>query len=508
MKSSRISTTKEVKLIDLEGAFDPKLGEIKELHTPGFRSYVKGKPSVSNFENDRFAIGAIMLYCMFPISAMSFVRDDLYSTVLPVVAADIGWSDTPVVEIAQGLVSGELDCDQAIELFDQDAVIVRPYAQPQLRMLGNNSALPLEEMKQCLSEFIVGNYRLDEKFTLFPADPFGKETNDLGFGFGASGIIYALQYSGIDIPDEAQAHYRRQMERRNFADLPPGFLTGTAGMAWASFLAEEIELGEKLLKTTNDTRYTDRHYSLYYGDAGVGMANLKAHLVTQKLEYLQVAEDCGRRLVETAQSNDRGTFWPTSAITPLGFGYGQSGVALFLLRLSQLTGDDSWRKLGESALKFDLSYSHELEAGISSFSGEAENTNTYEPYIEAGSAGVAKVALRYGMEQEIEGVLSNLYRKYSGFPGLVFGLAGFCDALVDAYRYTGSTKHLEMAERPLRGIYELYLFQSDRGWAIPGENLFRVSCDFATGVAGVVHALQRRIRLLPDEFCLDELDSD
>lgn len=57
----------------------------------------------------------------------------------------------------------------------------------------------------------------------------------------------------------------------------------------------------------------------------------------------------------------------------------------------------------------------------------------------------------------------------------------------------------------MRGIYDLYLFRSKKAYAIPGENLFRVTCDYASGIAGLIITLQRRIDLAPDRYCLDEV---
>ena len=42
--------------------------------------------------------------------------------------------------------------------------------------------------------------------------------------------------------------------------------------------------------------------------------------------------------------------------------------------------------------------------------------------------------------------------------------------------------------------------------AVPGENLFRISFDHGTGIAGVIRALHRYDTLAPDEFFLDALD--
>jgi hypothetical protein len=100
-----------------------------------------------------------------------------------------------------------------------------------------------------------------------------------------------------------------------------------------------------------------------------------------------------------------------------------------------------------------------------------------------------------------------VHRKYSGFPGLIYGLSGFVDVLTDAHIYTGDSRYLDMAKRPLSGLLDLYLFESEGELAMPGENLFRISCDFATGLTGVARTLHRHIHLVGDDLCLDALDA-
>ena len=114
--------------------------------------------------------------------------------------------------------------------------------------------------------------------------------------------------------------------------------------------------------------------------------------------------------------------------------------------------------------------------------------------------------MRYGLRDEVEGLLNDNYRKYSGFPGLIYGLTGFVDVLTDAYMYTEDTKYLTMSNRPLQSLFDLYLYETEDGYAAPGENLFRISCDFATGLTGITRTLLRRKHFIPDGLCLDWID--
>ncbi len=496
-----------VRLIDFEGAFRPGLDTPQDIHTPGFRSAAAGRARENSFADDIYAVGVIMMYSMFPIAAMAHLREDVFDTVLPVLVADIGWADTPVLEVARGLIGQRLTCRQALALLDGPARIAAPLPRVAPDRAGGAASEPaLGEVERGLAGFITANCRFDDKYTLFPIDPYGLHSNPLGFGFGASGIVATLHSVGVALPAPALERFRHEIMAVDPDDLPPGLLIGTAGMALALLGSGDPDGARRFLDHANASPLAYGHHSLYYGMAGIGMVNLAAHRQLGDAAYLARAVELAGALRDTARRDAGGVHWHDGGGIRIGFGYGQSGVALFLLRLSQILDAPEWRALGEAALDFDLAFGHEVEAGIVSFPESPDNRTTLEQYIEQGSAGIAKVAIRYGRIDRIGPLLADLDRKYSGFPGLIYGLSGFVDVLTDAHLYSGDARYLEMARRPVQGLLDLYLFKTEDGLAMPGENLFRISCDYATGLAGVVRTLYRRRRLIGDAFCLDTLD--
>lgn len=494
--------TGKIRIIDLEGAFRPLVDDAQDIHTPGFRADSEDRTKVSDYDDDLYAIGLIMIYAMFPIGAMAYIRKDVFTNVLPVLVRDLGWQSTPVINIVHRLVSNTISCDEAIEILNTEVDIQSPFIH-----LGDHaSGFDLEQLCEGLSGFIIANYRIDPAYSLFPIDPFGQLSNPLGFSFGATGIIYSLRACGFDAPEEAMVRYRAELDALDLANLPPGLLNGKAGMAWGLLEMGDVDAGIRLLDDANCDPLTFQHHSMYYGMAGVGLANLAAYHLLRDERYLTMALGLAGALSASAIKDERGAHWDDNGHIRIGYGYGQSGVALFLLRLSQTTDDPQWRELGQSALEYDLSFGIEFEPGIVSFGDAPEQTETLEQYIEQGSGGIAKVAIRYGLWTRLGVLLADMHRKYSCFAGLIYGLSGFVDVLIDAYLYSGDKKYLEMANRPLEGIIELYIFKTTEGYAAPGENLFRISCDYASGTAGIMQTLYRRIHLSPDKFCLDALD--
>lgn len=490
----------EVRLIDLEAAFQPALGDSDDIHTPGFRSKMKSRSKVSGIEDDLYAVAAIMMYSMFPIVAMAYVRDDLFEDVLPRIIRDIGWEDTPVLDVIRGLAHGSTDLRQSETRLLQNTQVVKPY--------GVRTSVPkrIGDLVQRLSRFVQRNYRLESKYTLFPCDPFALSTNPNSLGFGSSGVIYALTGAGNKVPDEALERHFSEIKRLNQKNTAPGVLTGLAGIGWAHLAIGQNAVGLGFVDMANASRNPKAQVSLYYGAAGIGMANLAAFVVSKSQRYLNAALELAAKLGESALHAESGTCWEDNGAVRIGFGYGQSGVALFLLRLSQVTGDPHWRSMGASGLAYDLSHGHELEAGITTFAAAPTDVTTYEPYVEQGTAGIVKVAIRYGQWEVVDSLVMDLHRKYSSFPGLIYGLAGLIDTLVDAYVYSGDAKYLDLASRPYEGLTDLYVFGDDDTAMIPGENLFRISCDYATGMSGAIRALHRLSSPHPDDFCLDILD--
>lgn len=493
-------TSYTARIIDFEAAYRPGIDDPSDIYTPGFRGMASIREDKRGYADDLYALAALMLYCMFPIVAISSLRDDLFTTVLPIVLADVGWSRTRLHEIIDGLATNTMSCDRACELLEMPIVFETPLSTP-----GSRQDTSPQDYRE-LARFLLHSYRTDGKFTLFPLDPIALHTNAFGLGFGSMGVIYSLKKCGFDVPKPALDRFLREIGKIQPQDLAPGILTGSVGIALAFFGLENDDEAERFLGYANNSPLLKRHHSFYYGMAGVGMANLVAYQRTGNSKYLDVACDLAETLAQNAKTDQNGTYWDDNGVIHLGLGYGQSGVALFFLRLSQVLGTGRWSDLGRKALSYDLSYGYEVEPGVLSFPRTPGDHTMYEQYIEEGSAGIAKVAIRYGMWDILDRILADVHRKYSGFAGLLYGMSSFLDVLVDAYLYSGNAKYLDMAKRPVAGIHDLYFIKQPHGYATPGDNLFRVSCDYATGVAGVMRTLYRMNHLTKADFMLDELD--
>ena len=492
--------TYAVRLIDFEGGLRPGVDQATHLYTPGFRDALRVRNDSPTVEDDFYALAAIMFYTIFPIHALSSLRSNFYHLVLKTVLDDIGWSQTEVFNIISGLAKGEITCDRVVELFDKPAPILPTYYADDIE--------PdfCSKVSQELGNFILANMRGDRESALFPADPFMHQTNSLSLGFGACGVLYALKKCGFEIPKRASDWLERQLDKAKPDDLPAGLLTGTSGIAWTLSELGFEDRAADFIKQANESALLKRHHSYLYGMAGIGMANLYFYHRAGRPEYLAMAEELADLLLQSSQESVTGIYWETDNLVHLGYGYGQSGVALFLLRLFQLSGNERFLAAGRRALEFDLSHAVEVESGVLSFP-RGPSDSTLDPYLEEGSAGIARVAMRYGIWDQLDLVLSDVYRKYARFAGLLYGLGGFIDVLTDAFLLSRDVKYLEMAKRPLSGLRDIYLIEQPDGLATPGDGLFRISCDYATGAAGVLRALYRHVQFDAADFVLDEIVS-
>ena len=492
-------STHAVRLIDFEGAARLGVDEPTRLFTPGFQDPRREGKASHDFSGDYYGLAAVMLYTLFPIAALAALRHDLYEDVLETIVADVGWAGTEVFTIISGLSKDTITSSRARELLDRPARIAAPSYDDDVV----DSAWCAKTSEQ-LAEFLLDRIEPAAKDRLFPADPFMYQTNSLSLGFGACGVLYALSTCGYEVPARAYGWLENKLDGSKAEEFSPGLLTGSAGIAWCLWELGLRDRAREFMAIANRSGLLKGHHSYLYGMAGIGMANLHFYLRTGEARYLSAAHELAGSLLESARENDRGLYWESDGSIHLGYGYGQSGVALFFLRLFQVSGRERLLSAGRQALDFDFSHAIEFESGVLSFPG-APGVTTVEPYLEQGSAGIAKVALRYGMLDRTATILPDVWRKYAVFPGLLYGLGSFVDILTDAFMYSQNDEYLEMAKRPLTGIRDLYLMKQPVGSATPGDSLFRVSCDYATGVAGVLRSLHRFIHHDESDFTLDEV---
>jgi type 2 lantibiotic biosynthesis protein LanM len=101
----------------------------------------------------------------------------------------------------------------------------------------------------------------------------------------------------------------------------------------------------------------DENLDVVYGSAGCILVLLALHAIRPSRNTLDVAVQCGERLLATAQPLERGLAWTTlEGQPPLGgFSHGAAGVALSLLQLAGRSGEERFRAAALEAREYDRS---------------------------------------------------------------------------------------------------------------------------------------------------------
>ncbi|HEX5533571.1 MAG TPA: type 2 lanthipeptide synthetase LanM family protein [Actinomycetales bacterium] len=101
----------------------------------------------------------------------------------------------------------------------------------------------------------------------------------------------------------------------------------------------------------------DRFFDVVYGSAGCILALLALHSVRPRPQVLDVAVQCGDRILAAAHVVPEGLAWVTlKGQPPLGgFSHGAAGIATALLQLAARSGEERFREAALQALAFDRS---------------------------------------------------------------------------------------------------------------------------------------------------------
>lgn len=503
--------TLDVKIIDLESAQRLDAPRRPAIVTPGFydaRRPVNEPPTV---EDDYYGVGAVLLFLVSHSNWLLGLKPRAGDEMLAELSRDFGLPPA-VRRIVDGLMhetpsrrekpSALLERERAeLESFGE-GLFGRPVD-------AESGRAALESLIVRTCAFMKANAEPRRKDRLFPADSAVFETNPLGLAHGAAGALYALRKIEGRVAPEL-IDWLASVEPSADA-LPPGLYHGLSGVAWALLDLGRGQAAAAALDKCSGHALLRRSPDLYHGLAGWGMTNLHFWRMTGDPRRLEAAREAGEALLSAAEDREQGLCWPgKDGAVPFGLAHGASGIGLFLLYLDRAAGG-GFETAARRALDFDIAQAMETDNGGLSWSRGSDGKMLALPYWKYGSAGVGVAALRFykatGLERYrdlVEKIFVDCDRKYAVYPGRNDGLAGIGEFLLDAFLETGDVKFRDSALRLARGI-ELFAIEDGDGAAFPGNGLSRISCDLATGAAGIALFLDRLARPRPADFMLDEL---
>jgi hypothetical protein len=496
------STGDGLRIIDFEAAFEEGVDAGTPLSTPGY--FRPRAPGDLDFRrSDWYAVGAVMLATLFPINALLELHRPAGHTFLEAFTHDLGLPPAVPYVIEKLMDTEEAPPPdfpaQALRILSEPAAVTGPHAaQPP------TGEEVLETVSRAVDAILL-SAEPDRADRLFPADPALHGSNPLSLGWGAAGVLHAVNATGRAVPRHLVSWLLTQQVTPE--TYPPGLYAGSSGVAWALWEMGLHEVALRTLRAAHGHPLLETSPGIFYGVAGYGLACLHFYLRTGDEVHLHRAIQVGDQLAAAHVSSRRGVCWPEEdGQVALGYGRGAAGISYFLLCLSAVAGDPRHRELGERALDFDLSWGIEDEPGSLAFPEAApvegeekkDELQVTSPYWMVGSAGVGAVALRYHLvtgqprfRASFDAIVSGIATRYTVFPGLFRGLAGLLDFMVDAYRLTGEERFRERAGEAARGLLLFRVPWREGSVAFPGDGLQRLSMDFGTGTAGVALALHR-----------------
>ncbi len=478
-----------VKLIDFETAY--RLGEDKWIHifTPGFASINQlesGKPA---FSDDIHSIAENMAAALFPINPLFYLEPSARKRFLNDLLKDMNFPQK-VYTIIESSLNGKKIKD-AVELKNHIKNL-RFSKRKKPKTLSKND---IQKIINGIHQYLISVMDPNNS-PIFPVFAEAYATNLLNIAYGVGGILIALNYSGRDIPYEAKEWFRNQ--RMSKEDIPPGLFIGLAGIARALLDIGEVDKAVEVLNMSYDHPLSRENPDLFYGTSGIGITLLKFYKEIGDESFFDRALELEKEIFKKLQK-ENGKFFFVNSDNDIHYGYahGSSGVALFYLKIYETTGDVKFLETAKKLILFDLNKSVSLDNDVISWNPSKNNVQTTLPYVKYGTSGILGVLFRILKYTEIdfpgmERALNDVRRKYALYPGQLSGLSGLGETLIDAIELLGRKDLEPQLSELIKGV-SLFQIKRNKGITFPSEGLFRISCDYGTGCAGVMVFLHRSL---------------
>ncbi|MFC4051744.1 class III lanthionine synthetase LanKC [Actinomadura syzygii] len=331
-----------------------------------------------------------------------------------------------------------------------------------------------------LSRAILASATPERADRLFPGDVEQFNGASLGLAHGAAGVLYALDVTGAGrFPAHEEWLAARVADPRRGTGI--GLYDGLMG---AAYVLARLGRGDAALAAAGhvlNERWERLGDDLYGGLPGIALALDDLAAVTGKVELREAA---GRAATIVA---NRAADGPTPRP---GLMHGGAGAALMFVRLYERTGNSVLLDLAAAALRRDLA------SCVTDHNGalHVDQGSRVLPYLARGSVGIGLVLDEYlwhradeEFELAREKVRTAAMSRYYAQPSLFGGRAGMLLYLArhdrDDPRAAGHVRDLAWHALPYGG-----------GLGMPGEHMYRLSMDLATGTAGVLLALGTALR--------------
>lgn len=483
-------------LLDFEMAHP--IGEHRDvvIGAPGFVA-ADGR---TGREADRYALACLKLFLFVPLTTLLTLDrlkvDELLDAARSAFALDAAW----LARIRGDIVhSGQDTPESRSALAHVSDAAVRAWR--------TESEDELHLLQMLIGRSIAASADAARADRLWPGDPRQFTEHRGSLAHGAGGVIHALDRGSLDIDPQAlewfDAISRGVLDGGvgvgntggtpgGLGDDRLGLYDGAAGIAWLRRDEDDRRVVEATLARLRAVDPTRHGSDLSGGLPGFGLFLLGE--AGRDRSLVGVAADLGAELAHRIASAGDVPSGEPARTGSAGLMWGPSGTALFALRLYEQTGDQRHLRLAIDAVERDLARCVTARDG----SLQVNEGWRLMPYLASGSAGIGLVLaqlLPHLSDPEraidaIDGIRLAASAPFVVEPGLFHGRAGLIHALTLLGRMGHSTPESDLALTHHVDALRLHAVRHGTGIGFPGHQLLRLSCDLATGSAGVLTALQ------------------
>jgi hypothetical protein len=456
----------EVTLIDLEMATDLSDPRPQTLADPSFMA----PRGMTGAEVDRYALACLRLYVFLPLTSLFGMR----------------------LEKAWDLAEAIAELFPTAREFVADAA--RTIAGPVQETTRSHFLHGWEEAREGMTRAILASATPERNDRLFPGDIQQFASGGLNLGWGAAGVLYALQATGAG---RYPAHEEWLVSRA--LDPAPGSRFGLYdGLHGVAYVLERLGREEEALAVLDRCRSELRgklgHFGLDMigGASGIGLNLLHFADVTGDGELLDEAVAVAEMVAERLGDEDSVPTVSGGEHPYAGLTRGSSGPAVLFIKHYDRTGDERWLDLAATAIRQDL-----RRCIIRPEDGALEVDEGWRscPYLADGGVGIGFALQDYLARRDDESFRSSLATIRRSAtpplclePGVLYGRGGMLLFLAREHPPgTAAERDPFVAAHVERLAWHAIPFGG--GMAFPGEQLMRLSMDLASGTAGVLMAV-------------------
>lgn len=346
------------------------------------------------------------------------------------------------------------------------------------------------DLRDALQRAILASATPERDDRLFPGDVAQFEASGgINIATGAAGVLYTLAETGAGpFSDFEDWLSKRALQPTSGSAL--GFYDGLHGAAYVLNRLGRRQAALDVVDICLREKWEQLGLSLFSGLSGIGLNLLHLGELTGESSFVDLAHKTAGICAERLGGPDDVPEISGGDNQRAGLMHGSCGPALLFMHAYERTGDTALLDKAADALRQDLRRCIEADDG----SLQVNQGWRYLPYLGEGSLGIGLAVARYLRHRDDDTFVSALERlrliaqsQYFVQSGLFTGRAGIIAALALGLR-PGQDGPDPLLPEHIRGL-RWHALPYGGGLAFPGDQLLRLSMDFATGTAGVLFAL-------------------